>query len=1449
MKNYRKWGVPETSSRQRQRKSTTATAPRKVQPPLSPPRTKRDRNAKITTPGNLSGTLPPMRSTRNPMPNNDDGRSSGDILLSLNDEEYKKLLYKHYNLLGKKRPNDRIREEAHAMQVFLTLKKKLGKSGRFFKKIAHGDLHFAVDDDVALAKITRDMKRRNESVHKWLIVGGYSASNHDQQMEQPLPPTFEEPYEEQYDVYEEEMEDYEPLPITKEHVWRDQLSASPIEMNYIPRSKHHPGDNLNGVHKSEGNPIVDLLAESHLGQRLPPFKQIPATKNVHTVNQLINILQLATHKVNELNGTHTKHCKVIRLYNLPEFNDFDSSILIKAPSVVEIAAELKTTQKSLKKWYTMYLNALKAGFDFDKFGENKVKDHYEVFNGKEVSYHIDNCAESLISEYFEQIGKQVIEDVENDRKNSTIAADGGGDYNVFDATPGDDSDPWNEVSTRDNATVRSTFTYSDPEHRAPPTKVDIYNFPSDHDDKSPFQRNFDRMQARLDECGGSMNGMVLDTNAKRIKRGTKDRMLCMILGCEKHAQTRSDGCCNSHFRIISTAVGKVKGKGKKNAPQNQINLAITGNTPIMHSRSEHPEPSATLGKRKFDDVATQVVSLKDHTISDKLDVGSRIYVEWDGDNSLYKATVKKIDREAFMAKIHYDGKKRHILDNIALEMVHSFINDENQAVRSQQDAGRVIDAHANFFQMLQKKYTGTLPPGKSEVTQDCPELGPGWNIHVATRNTDEQRTDRYFIAPSGVKFRSVPDVERYLSTNPGEFSISRENNVAAGKAVPEIESEHLDEEVFAINQQHLSSTHLQSERSKKPKLSVDCDGTDFPTDFSPIYAQRGPKPIGTRSMITISPITTGPPSRNNQSTGPNLQNDVRTESSGDQSARAPLVPQNPEETSTVIDNMLNGQILSKSGTRSESSSAFSSTPPKLVRPTLHHRIGLDQNSSSTSPNRAHFPAMRGAILVKLQGNDLVGRRGVQSKRRRKRKPKPTQRFEKEARLQNSPYARPPKDARPKDARSKVFKGGPSKSALCHCPFCEKGNLTVQGMYAHYGRAHQGNVPWKSVTYSCPYCPSTKTTSRIFRSYYDLEAHVQASHPGCNVEGPHPDKLAGLPGRVRRKRSSNASSNTSQQVVSNRVMRERRTASDDEDYSSDSSEESVDEGPPRWDKLEYVQLLPDGRKEYPSDIYKVIDMMEEHCEKQEAVVEDAREQRLRLCKSEAEKEARELAEEKLLHQRGVRERARFAESERIEKHRYTERHEQQMMLLEYQNRNKRRNQEEVAFDKLCSQPIRFSKESLRQNASRERQVCDNDQCHFCKKEKSYLQCLLLENELSKFSMDAPPSESPLVQSTQVLKPNIRVIDDTVFSQHFGVTADDSNDDGKKKDNGKQDESSSGKRVNQSRRDASTAKRIRTEEDKLLMLKNTQRSLEFIKKYNDGLIANAWGDIKKDTRKKW
>merc|ERR1712087_342517 len=96
---------------------------------------------------------------------------------------------------------------------------------------------------------------------------------------------------------------------------------------------------------------------------------------------------------------------------------------------------------------------------------------------------------------------------------------------------------------------------------------------------------------------------------------------------------------------------------------------------------------------------------------------------------------------------------------------------------------------------------------------------------------------------------------------------------------------------------------------------------------------------------------------------------------------------------------------------------------------------------------------------------------------------------------------------------------------------------------------------------------------------------------------------------------------------------------------------------------------------------------EQCQAQEEIVEVAQEQRMKLCRNEAESETRALNEERLSYSRGVRERMRLADGERIEKQKFTEKAEHMMMQYQYDNRNKRRNQEDIEVEKLLGRPIR------------------------------------------------------------------------------------------------------------------------------------------------------------------
>ena len=73
-------------------------------------------------------------------------RSSANILLSLNDDYYKAILWKHYKILGKNRDSEK--EAVLANWLFVLFKKELGDKGKFMKQ-TKGQPNVEVNDQLA----------------------------------------------------------------------------------------------------------------------------------------------------------------------------------------------------------------------------------------------------------------------------------------------------------------------------------------------------------------------------------------------------------------------------------------------------------------------------------------------------------------------------------------------------------------------------------------------------------------------------------------------------------------------------------------------------------------------------------------------------------------------------------------------------------------------------------------------------------------------------------------------------------------------------------------------------------------------------------------------------------------------------------------------------------------------------------------------------------------------------------------------------------------------------------------------------------------------------------------------------------------------------------------------------------------------------------------------------
>lgn len=382
-----------------------------------------------------------------------------------------------------------------------------------------------------------------------------------------------------------------------------------------------------------------------------------------------------------------------------------------------------------------------------------------------------------------------------------------------------------------------------------------------------------------------------------------------------------------------------------------------------------------------------------------------------------------------------------------------------------------------------------------------------------------------------------------------------------------------------------------------------------------------------------------------------------------------------------------------------------------------------------------------------------------------------------------------------------------EGVLCNCTYCGRRHFSIQGIYAHHGRAH-GNVAgkkldWANATFSCPFCKSNETFSLS-----QVEKHVRDRHPGCELVTPNTDK----PSRERHRSRNKVSSPVPASLRALRNTPLRQTDASARPSPRDMSPETI----PRWEKLDHRSLLPDCKKDYPREVSSIVDLVEEQCRAQEGIIAIALDQRQKLCKAEAEMEAKLLDDDRLAYQRGIRERTRYADAERIEKQRYTEKQKMMLIQYEYENRNRKRTRDEIEADRLCSKPVIFSSIKGR-HLPGEKTVCQYDQCELCKDSSFYLQSVMLDSEMSLMKRDDPSSQSLLPQTT-VLQPSFHAITKSYFAEAEE----------------RLDEIDGAK----SRRDIATSKRLRYEENKLFKMRSDQRCLEFIDKYNEGLIRNAW-----------
>ncbi|KAL3808619.1 hypothetical protein ACHAXA_009000 [Cyclostephanos tholiformis] len=372
----------------------------------------------------------------------------------------------------------------------------------------------------------------------------------------------------------------------------------------------------------------------------------------------------------------------------------------------------------------------------------------------------------------------------------------------------------------------------------------------------------------------------------------------------------------------------------------------------------------------------------------------------------------------------------------------------------------------------------------------------------------------------------------------------------------------------------------------------------------------------------------------------------------------------------------------------------------------------------------------------------------------------------------------------------------SKSILCHCQKCKKRDMSVRGMTSHYAKEHGGKPVWQEARYSCPFCPAPTTDSKLLS---EIEAHVDLYHPGHRLQKPSTSKK-----------------------TPDKIYNGCR-ASNNRELNGDRSETGETKCPPSWawTKLEHVQLLPGGGKEYPRELSWVINFIEAQCKNQKENTEHTRRNWAKLFKDEAEMKRKKEDEERLLYDRGIRNRSRLMDQERLEKLRYDELENEMRIRYEYKG-GFRRNPEDIEISKLCSRRIIFSinETHFDQKAS----VCSDSGCQLCQNDSVHRQNLFLEKEMNEFMLADPTVRSPLLQAAaNVPNPSVHVVDVISFAKAKAA-----------------EEEEGGEIV------AESAERFFVEKSKLEKLKNIRHALEFIKCYNAGFVTNSWAGVRAKKR---
>ena len=535
----------------------------------------------------------------------------------------------------------------------------------------------------------------------------------------------------------------------------------PSALYTIPRKRQAIADQPINNEKASSKPTQSVLDDP-----LPSRKLItvgPRT-SIETVSQLIQILQLATHKINDIYGSNHQHGRVLKLYELPELG----GTAIDTPTLGDLAKYMSLSRINIRKWFDMCIRAERRGVDLRTLENDRIDLHAGLFEEGEGDHILvlNDNGETAIEDFFDQVVSSVIAEIDDDAEKTIKSS-------IDELQDSDDETESKAAGEKNDLLVQHGRIPEKAEHEM------------NDDVLSIFETSLNTAQS----TSSTLNPAEQQTEAQQLLGDSLEHQLvdddhelpfddAMLLNDNSHPEEINDNSqpeeAGEHPSIYF--------KGDPHESYNQMKYSIDT---ISDAIGNKEESAYLVGESKESNNPTREArsSIKSDETSQvdnvdfqsKIKNGSRIIVRWGSDGDLYKATVKKafMDKGDPTIKIHYDGKKSHIVDSVSLDMIVSLIG-ESETVPKHKHIKRAL-ADVSIKELLRGKYEHSLSANKLEHREQCHELGPGWSVYItARRNQNGQnynQAERYFISPSGKTCSSIKEVEKYRVEHPEEFDL------------------------------------------------------------------------------------------------------------------------------------------------------------------------------------------------------------------------------------------------------------------------------------------------------------------------------------------------------------------------------------------------------------------------------------------------------------------------------------------------------------------------------------------------------------------------------------------------------------------------------------------------------------------------------------------------------